>query len=231
MQNDDGGWAAFDKTRDRPILEQVPFADHNAIQDPSCADITGRVLECLAWNGFDVKHKAVRRAIEFLKRTQGPEGCWVGRWGVNYIYGTWQAVGGLARLGVDMEAEWIQRAGRWFKEVQKADGSFGETANSYLDPTLKGTGPSTASQTAWGAMALMAIFGQDDRDAERAIRWLCETQITNEVDEAGRDQRDPGGSWEETDFTGTGFPKVYYLRYHLYRLYFPLMALARYVGR
>lgn len=229
MQNEDGGWAAFDKTRDRPMLEQVPFADHNAIQDPSCADITGRVLECLAWNGFDTSHEAVRQGIAFLKRTQETEGCWIGRWGVNYIYGTWQAVGGLARLGVDMEEKWIQRAGRWLKSVQKADGSFGETANSYLDPTLKGRGPSTASQTAWGAMAMMAIYGRDDEDAEQAIRWLCETQITNEMDEAGRTRRDPIGSWEETAFTGTGFPKVYYLRYHLYRLYFPLMALARYV--
>ena len=230
MQNDDGGWAAFDKTKDRPILEKVPFADHNAIQDPSCADITGRVLECLAWNGFDRDHPAVRKAVDFLRRKQEPEGCWIGRWGVNYIYGTWQAVGGLARLGFDMNEDWILRAGRWLKSVQKEDGSFGESANSYLDPELKGKGVSTASQTAWAAMTLMTIYSADDVDAGRAVKWLCDTQIKSEEERERLGMKDPVGSWRETEFTGTGFPKVYYLRYHLYRLYFPIMAMARFVG-
>lgn len=229
MQNDDGGWAAFDKTRDRPILEKVPFADHNAMQDPSCPDITGRVLECLAWHGIRADNPAVQRAVKYIKSKQEPEGCWFGRWGVNYIYGTWQSIGGMRHIGVDMTQPWIQRAGHWLKSVQKPDGSFGESANSYEDPSLKGIGPSTASQTAWAAMTLQVVFGPDDPDLARAIRWLCNTQLSA-ADAPNRllnPDGDPPGSWVETEFTGTGFPRVFYLRYHLYRLYFPLMAIAR----
>ena len=147
MQNADGGWAAFDKTTHRPILEYIPFADHNAMQDPSCPDITGRVLECLAWHDYSVEDAPVRRAVEFIRSRQEPEGCFFGRWGVNYIYGTWQAVIGPIRSGVDRDADWIKRAGAWIKSVQQADGSFGESADSYLDPALKGQGPSTASDS------------------------------------------------------------------------------------
>ena len=226
MQNDDGGWAAFDRTRSRPILEYVPFADHNAIQDPSCPDITGRTLECLGHHGMTIEHPAVERAVEFLQRTQEPEGCWFGRWGVNYIYGTWEVLAGLRNVGVDMTEPWIQQAGRWLKEVQQDDGSFGESADSYEDLELKGVGPSTASQTAWGAMALMAAFGPDDADVHRALRWLIQTQLTADDAESG----DRAGSWREDWFTGTGFPRVFYLRYHLYRLYFPIMALGRWLN-
>ncbi|MBI1368445.1 MAG: squalene--hopene cyclase [Planctomycetes bacterium] len=214
MQNEDGGWAAFDRTISRPILEHIPFADHNAIQDPSCPDITGRTLECLGHHGFDPSHPVVQKAVKFLQFEQEPEGCWFGRWGVNYIYGTWQVVGGLRTVGVDMNQEWIQRAGKWLRGVQKPDGSFGESADSYEDPTLKGEGPSTASQTAWGAMAMMAVYGPQDAGVQRAIRWLTETQL-------------PSGTWDEKWFTGTGFPRVFYLRYHLYRLYFPIMCMGR----
>ena len=216
MQNDDGGWAAFDRTVDRPIFEHVPFADHNAIQDPSCPDITGRTIECLSHMGYGLEHPAVRKAVEFLKRTQEPEGCWFGRWGVNYIYGTWQALCGLPKVGVDVRQEWVQRAGRWLKSVQKPDGSFGESADSYEDPSLKGQGPSTASQTAWGTMGLMAVYGPHDPDVLRGIRWLLDTQL-------------PSGTWDESWFTGTGFPRVFYLRYHLYRLYFPIMCIGRWL--
>lgn len=253
MQNDDGGWAAFDKTRDRPILEKVPFADHNAMQDPSCPDITGRVLECLAWHGIRADHPAVQRAVKYIRSRQEPEGCWFGRWGVNYIYGTWQSIGGMRHIGVDMTQPWIQRAGQWLKSIQKSDGSFGESANSYEDPSLKGIGPSTASQTAWAAMTLQVVFGPHDPDLARAIRWLCDTQLKDNASvipaQAGintpssssvgegrgggssvfNPDNDPPGSWVETEFTGTGFPRVFYLRYHLYRLYFPLMAIARWV--
>jgi squalene-hopene/tetraprenyl-beta-curcumene cyclase len=230
MQNRDGGWAAFDRTEDRRILEYVPFADHNAIQDPSCPDITGRILECLSWHGYRKDHPTIARAIAYVRSHQLPEGCWFGRWGVNYIYGTWQAVIGPIRCGEDPSQEWIQRAGRWIKSVQKPDGSFGETANSYEDPRLMGTGPSTASQTAWAAMILQEIYGKDDPDLRRAILWLCSTQLSAE-DAPHRDRNpdgDPPGSWVETEFTGTGFPKVFYLRYHLYRLYFPVMAIGRF---
>jgi squalene-hopene/tetraprenyl-beta-curcumene cyclase len=231
MQNDDGGWAAFDRTRDRPWMEHIPFADHNAIQDPSCPDITGRVLECLSWHGFRTDHPAVRRAIAYVRSRQEPEGCWFGRWGVNYLYGTWQAVIGPIRCGESRDAEWVKKASAWVKSVQKPDGSFGESANSYEDRSLMGKGPSTASQTAWGAMVLQEIFGADDPDLRRAIRWLAATQLTAEdaLDPVRNPDREPPGSWVETEFTGTGFPKVFYLRYHLYRLYFPTMAIGRWL--
>ena len=232
MQNDDGGWAAFDRTRERRILDYVPFADHNAMQDPSCPDITGRVLECLAWHGFTREHAAVRAALDYIRAHQEPEGPFFGRWGVNYIYGTWQAVIGPVRCGVPRSEPWIQRAGAWIKSIQKPDGSFGESADSYIDPVLKGKGPSTASQTAWAAMVLQEVYGEDDPDLARAIRWLCRTQLDAmaAADPLANPDGDPAGSWRETEFTGTGFPKVFYLRYHLYRLYFPTMALGRYLA-
>ncbi len=231
MQNSDGGWAAFDKTKHRQILEYIPFADHNAMQDPSCPDITGRVLECLSWHGYTVNDEPVRRAIEYIKSHQHAEGCWFGRWGVNYIYGTWQSVIGPIRCGASRDEEWIQRAGRWIKSIQQADGSFGESANSYEDPSLKGQGPSTASQTAWAAMILQEVFGPNDPDLLRALTWLADTQLSasDANDPALNPDGDPAGSWCETWFTGTGFPKVFYLRYHLYRLYFPVMALGRFL--
>ena len=231
MQNADGGWAAFDRSQDRPILELVPFADHNAMQDPSCPDITGRVLECLSWQGFSKTHTAVIAAIAFIKSRQEIDGSFFGRWGVNYIYGTWQAVIGPVRCGVSAKEPWILRAGAWMKSIQKADGSFGESADSYANPALKGTGPSTASQTAWAAMVLQEVYGADDADLARAIAWLCRTQLDelSAADPLLNPDGDPSGSWCEREFTGTGFPKVFYLRYHLYRLYFPVMAIGRYL--
>ncbi len=217
MQNDDGGWAAFDRTINRPILEYVPFADHNAIQDPSCPDITGRTLECLGHSGIRPDHPAVQKALRFIEFEQEPEGCWFGRWGVNYIYGTWQVVCGLKTVGVNMKQPWIQKAGSWLRSVRNEDGSFGESADTYEDPSVKGKGPSTASQTAWGTMALMAIYGPGDPDVIRGIRYLIDTQLES-------------GTWNEPWFTGTGFPRVFYLRYHLYRLYFPIMCLGRWLS-
>jgi len=169
------------------------------------------------------------KAIAYVQSHQEPEGCWFGRWGVNYIYGTWQSVIGPIRCGVSRDEPWIRRAGQWMKSIQKPDGSFGESANSYEDPRLKGQGPSTASQTAWAAMVLEEIFGPDDADLRRALEWLARTQLTAQqaADPRSNPDRDPPGSWCEREFTGTGFPRVFYLRYHLYRLYFPLMALAR----
>jgi squalene-hopene/tetraprenyl-beta-curcumene cyclase len=215
MQNEDGGWAAFDRTKDRPILEKIPFADHNAMQDPSCPDITGRVLECLGHCNVPFDRPAVARAIAFIRSRQDSDGSWWGRWGVNYVYGTWQVLVGLRAIGQDMNAEFVRRAAAWLRGAQKPDGSWGETCESYDDVSLKGKGESTPSQTAWGAMGLMAAIGTDDPAVEKAIHWLVSNQAAD-------------GSWKEDYYTGTGFPKVFYLKYHLYRLYFPLTALARY---
>jgi squalene-hopene/tetraprenyl-beta-curcumene cyclase len=215
MQNRDGGWAAFDRNINHELLTRVPFADHNAMLDPSCPDITARVLEALGHYGFGVDHPQVVRAVAFLRQTQEEAGCWIGRWGVNYLYGTWQVLCGLQSIGFDMQDAMVRRAVAWLEKVQQAGGGWGETCRSYDDPTLAGKGTSTASQTAWALLALLAA-GEAQSDAVRAgIEYLLSNQ--------GQD-----GNWPEEQFTGTGFPKVFYLKYHLYRLYFPLMALARY---
>jgi squalene-hopene/tetraprenyl-beta-curcumene cyclase len=215
FQNSDGGWAAFDKTKSRPILEAIPFADHNAMQDPSCPDITGRVLESLGHNGFRHTEPLVRRAIAFIKSHQDKDGGWWGRWGVNYVYGTWQVLAGLRSVGEDMSADYVRCAADWLRSVQKPDGSWGESCASYEDPSLKGQGESTASQTAWGTMGVLAVAGPHDPAVKKGVDWLLDHQAED-------------GAWDERWFTGTGFPRVFYLKYHLYRHYFPLMALARY---
>jgi squalene-hopene/tetraprenyl-beta-curcumene cyclase len=215
MQNQDGGWAAFDRDINHEILTKVPFADHNAMLDPSCPDITARVLEALGQYGIRVGHPQVDRGIDFIASTQDKRGCWIGRWGVNYIYGTWQVLLGLEAAGYDMNQPMIRHAVHWLKAVQQSDGGWGETCQSYDDPSLAGQGAVTASQTAWALLGLIAA-GEAHSDAvHRGIRWLIEHQ-------------QPDGNWHEDAFTGTGFPKVFYLKYHMYRLYFPLMALARY---
>ena len=217
MQNKDGGWAAFDRDINHEILTKVPFADHNAMLDPSCPDITARSLEALGQFDIRVGHPQVDRGIDFIAQTQDKRGCWIGRWGVNYIYGTWQVLVGLEAAGYDMTQPMVRRAVAWLKQVQQADGGWGETCQSYDDPSLAGQGTPTASQTAWALLGLIAA-GEGDSDAVRVgIDYLLQTQ-------------EPDGNWHEEPFTGTGFPKVFYLKYHLYRLYFPLMALARFRG-
>jgi squalene-hopene/tetraprenyl-beta-curcumene cyclase len=215
MQNRDGGWAAFDRNINRELLTKVPFADHNAMLDPSCPDITARVLEALGQFGYRPGYPQVERALRFIARTQDRRGCWIGRWGVNYIYGTWQVLQGLEAVGFDPQHEVVRRAVKWLNEVQQPCGGWGESCHSYQDPRTAGQGPVTASQTGWALLALIAA-GEAESDAvRRGVDWLLETQQTN-------------GNWHEDEFTGTGFPKVFYLKYHNYRLYFPLMALARY---
>jgi squalene-hopene/tetraprenyl-beta-curcumene cyclase len=233
MQNDDGGWAAFDRTQDRRWMEAIPFADHNAMQDPSCADITGRVLEALVTCGVDRADPAIRRAVSYLRAEQRPQGCWWGRWGCNFLYGTWQAVGGLIAVGEDPTSPMLVRTLMWLRSVQNDDGGFGESANSYLDESLMATGPSTASQTAWGVISMMNILGPKsatDPNIKAAIAYLCRTQLTTDMPKDPPDylHEEPAGSWREKWYTGTGFPKVYYLRYHMYRHYFPVIALARF---
>jgi squalene-hopene/tetraprenyl-beta-curcumene cyclase len=215
MQNRDGGWAAFDREITRDVLTRVPFADHNAMLDPSCPDITARVLEALGGLGFRVGHSQVDRALLFLQKTQCSEGCWLGRWGVNYVYGTWQVLVGLKAVNFETGLPLVRRAAAWLKKVQQPGGAWGETCRSYDDPSLKGQGTPTASQTAWALLGLMAA-GEIQSDAvRRGINYLLATQQAD-------------GGWHEDEFTGTGFPKVFYLKYHMYALYFPLMAIARY---
>jgi squalene-hopene/tetraprenyl-beta-curcumene cyclase len=217
MQNRDGGWAAFDRDINREVLTKVPFADHNAMLDPSCPDITARVLEGLGHYGYGPDHPQVVRALAFVRRRQEKFGGWVGRWGVNYLYGTWQVLQGLHKIGFDMQDPMVRRAVGWLQQVQQRGGGWGETCRSYDDPSLAGQGTPTASQTGWALLALTAA-GEANSDAARAgVEYLLSTQ--------GED-----GNWREDLFTGTGFPKVFYLKYHLYRLYFPLMALSRYAS-
>jgi squalene-hopene/tetraprenyl-beta-curcumene cyclase len=217
MQNRDGGWASFDKDCDEQFLTQIPFADHNAMIDPSTADITGRGLETLASLGFKMDHPTVQRAMAYLAKEQERDGTWFGRWGVNYIYGTWLGLTGLNAIGEDMWEPKYQAAGCWLRAIQNADGGWGESPNTYDDPSLKGQGASTPSQTAWALLGLMAT--KDDSDGlHRGIEYLLKTQLAD-------------GSWKDASWTGTGFPTVFYLRYHLYAVYFPLLALGTYAKR
>ena len=215
LQNKDGGWAAFDADIDNEVLTKVPFADHNAMLDPSCADITARILELLGGIGYRADHPAVARGLEYLWKTQEPEGCWYGRWGVNYIYGTWQVLLGLRAVEIPADHPDFARAADWLESVQQPGGGWGETCESYDDPSLKGVGKPTPSQTAWAILGLLAAGRAKSESVRRGVEYLLETQ---EAD----------GTWDESEFTGTGFPRVFYLRYHLYRVTFPLMALARY---
>jgi squalene-hopene/tetraprenyl-beta-curcumene cyclase len=217
MQNSDGGWAAFDKDVDNELLTKVPFADHNAMLDPSCPDITARVLEALSHYGYTVGHPAVDRAVSFILARQEDDGSWFGRWGVNYVYGTWQVLVGLAAVGFDMTRPVARRGVRWLKDCQNADGGWGESCRSYDDPSTAGRGPSTASQTAWAVLGLVAAGEADTPEARAGVEYLIGTQAAD-------------GGWAEGPFTGTGFPKVFYLKYHMYPVYFPLMALARYAA-
>ena len=214
MQNADGGWGAFDRDNNCELLCRVPFADHNAMIDPSSPDLAGRVLEAFGKTGLRVGHPAVDRAVGYLLRSQEDDGAWFGRWGVNYVYGTWQALEGLRAVGVSTDEPAVVAAADWLMRHQQEDGGWGETPESYADRGLAGTGTPTASQTAWAVGGLVAAGRQGSRAVRRGVRWLVSRQ---EAD----------GSWEQREFTGTGFPQVFYLRYHYYPIYFPLVALAR----
>jgi hypothetical protein len=215
FQCKDGGWAAFDKDCTKSILEKVPFADHNAMLDPECADITARILELLGYEGWDVNHPQIEKALDYIREQQEEDGSWYGRWGVNYIYGTWQVLRGLRALGIDMNQPWLLKARDWLESVQHSDGGWGERCNTYDDPVFKGRGPSTASQTAWAVMGLLAFEDPTRASVQRGIDYLARTQNAD-------------GSWTENEVTGTGFPKVFYLKYDMYRNAWPLLALATY---
>ena len=214
MQNRDGGWGAFDRNNDSAFLTRVPFADHNAMIDPSTGDVTARVLEYLGRSKWPASDPRIRHAMNFLRKDQTAEGPWYGRWGVNYLYGTSGALRALETVGLQ-KGEECQRAVAWLREVQNPDGGFGESCGSYDDPKLKARGRSTASQTAWALIGLLAAGESTEPAVRKAVGYLLDQQREN-------------GTWAEAACTGTGFPRVFYLMYHLYRNVFPLYALARY---
>ena len=216
FQCKDGGWAAFDKDCTKGILEKVPFADHNAMLDPECADITARILELVGYEGISLDDPQVKKALQFLRDEQEEDGSWYGRWGVNFIYGTWQVLRGMRALGLNMNEPWLIKARDWLESVQhEEDGGWGERCNTYDDPVVKGQGPSTASQTAWAVMGLCAFDDPHRPSLQRGIQYLIDTQNAD-------------GSWTEHETTGTGFPRVYYLKYDMYRNSWPLLAMATY---
>ncbi|MBI1922367.1 MAG: squalene--hopene cyclase [Geobacter sp.] len=215
MQSENGGWGAFDKDNTKEILNKIPFADLEALIDPPTADLTGRMLELMGALDYPNTHPSAVRALEFIRETQEPEGPWWGRWGVNYIYGTWSVMSGLAAIGEDLSQPYIRRAVNWLKLVQNDDGGWGETCESYHDRNLMGKGVSTASQTGWALLALMAAGEAGSGAVRRGVQYLIDTQK-------------PDGTWDEEQFTGTGFPKYFMIKYHIYRNCFPLMALGKY---
>jgi squalene-hopene/tetraprenyl-beta-curcumene cyclase len=212
MQGKDGGWAAFDVDNNWEFLSDVPFADHNAMLDPSCPDITGRVMEGLARMGVAPDHPAMQRGMKYLEKTQEQDGSWYGRWGVNYVYGTFLALRGLRAAGVDDREAIVLRAGEWLRSVQNADGGWGESCASYDEHRFVAA-PSTPSQTAWAVIGLLAGGDSTSQSVQNGVEYLI------------RSQRSDGG-WDEDLATGTGFPGVFYLSYHNYRNSFPLLALA-----
>ncbi len=216
MQSKDGGWGAFDADNTRALVNKLPFCDFGAVIDPPSADVTAHIVEAFAAEG-QADHPAVRRGALWLLRAQEPDGSWFGRWGANYVYGTGAVVPALIAAGVRPSKPAIRRAVAWLEAHQNPDGGWGEDLRSYDDASLAGRGTSTASQTAWALLALLAAGEHDSAATEQGIRWLARTQ---------RDD----GSWDEPQYTGTGFPGDFYINYHLYRLAFPLSALGRYVG-
>jgi squalene-hopene/tetraprenyl-beta-curcumene cyclase len=215
MQSKNGGWGAFDRDNTKHLLNKIPFADLEALIDPPTADLTGRMLELMGNSGYTGSHPAAGRALEFIRKEQDKCGAWWGRWGVNFIYGTWSVLCGLAAIGEDMAQPYIRAAVDWLTEKQNSDGGWGESCASYHDPALAGIGESTPSQTGWALLGLMAAGETTSLTVKRGIDYLLAGQKSD-------------GSWDEEQFTGTGFPKYFMIRYHIYRNCFPLAALGTY---
>ena len=215
MQSKDGGWGAFDADNTRNLVNKLPFCDFGAVIDPPSADVTAHIVEAFAAEGRSAE-PAARRGVVWLLRAQESDGSWFGRWGANYLYGTGAVVPALIAAGVKPSKPAIRRAVAWLEQRQNPDGGWGEDLRSYDDQALGGRGESTASQTAWALLALLAAGERANPATERGIRWLAQTQRED-------------GTWDEPWFTGTGFPGDFYINYHLYRLAFPVSALGRYV--
>ena len=216
MQCQNGGFASFDKDNTKEWLNAIPFADLKALVDPPTEDITGRILEMMGAFGYGLDHPAAARALDFVKRTQHPDGAWWGRWGVNYIYGTWSVLAGLAGIGEDMRQPYVRRAVAWLKEHQLPNGGWGECCESYPNAEMMGQGVSSASQTAWALLGLMAAGEAQSPEVRAGVEYLLRTQTSQ-------------GRWDEEHYTGTGFPGHFMIRYHLYRDCFPLQALGQYL--
>ena len=215
MQSSDGGWGAFEPENTHSYLNHIPFADHGALLDPPTADVTGRCVGFLAQIGMDADHPVMARAIAYLRREQEADGSWFGRWGTNYIYGTWSVINALNAAGIPPEDPAMRRACDWLTLVQREDGGWGEDEESYAHAAHGRYTESTPSQTAWAILALMGAGQTDHPATARGIAWLAATQK-------------PDGEWDEAPYTAVGFPRVFYLKYHGYRLFFPLLALSRY---
>ncbi len=215
MQCRDGGWGAFDADNDHHYLNHIPFADHGALLDPSTADVTARCLSFLAQIGLPATHPALTRAIAWLRREQEPNGAWFGRWGTNYIYGTWSVLCALNAAGIPPEDPAMRRAVAFLLATQREDGGWGEDNETYATAPAGHHRTSTPSQTGWALLALMAAGETENPATARGIAWLTRHQK-------------PNGEWDEAPYTAVGFPRVFYLRYHGYRLFFPLLAMARY---
>ncbi|MEM9751382.1 MAG: squalene--hopene cyclase, partial [Pseudomonadota bacterium] len=240
MQCRNGGWAAFDKDNDKRILTKIPFCDFGEALDPPSVDVTAHVLEALGALGYDARHPAVARGLAYLKAEQEADGSWFGRWGVNYVYGAGAVLPALKAVGVDMRSDFVLKAADWLASTQQADGAWGESCASYMDPSQKAKGRPTPSQTAWAMMGLLAVARPEDRAAiERGVAYLTNAQAD--------------GTWDEPEYTGTGFPgygvgatirlddpklqerlaqgpelsRAFMINYNMYRHYFPLMALGR----
>lgn len=215
MQSRNGGFAAFDADNDHQWLNQIPFADHGALLDPPTSDVSGRVLTLLSMLDRPQDRTSRERVMRFLLAEQTHEGAWFGRWGTNYIYGTWSVLVALRAAGMPPDATQVRHAVTWLKSVQQADGGWGEGNDSYLDPQLRGRGArSGPTQTAWALLALMAAGEADSPAAARGVEYLLKTQVN--------------GEWQEARFNAPGFPRVFYLKYHGYSRYFPYWALVRY---
>jgi squalene-hopene/tetraprenyl-beta-curcumene cyclase len=223
MQCKNGGWASFDRDNTKMIFQYIPFADHNAMLDPPTVDITGRMLEMLALYGVTRSDPRVEKAIQFILKEQESDGSWFGRWGVNYLYGTFLVLRGLEAMGFWNHEPAVQQAAEWIRMVQNADGGWGETCGTYDDPNQRGIGPSTPSQTAWAVLGLLAAGDTRSDSVAKGIRWLVDRQH----EDGSWDELVPGRNGESY-YTGTGFPRVFYLGYHLYKQYFPLLALTTY---
>jgi len=213
MQSNNGGWAAFDRNNNKEILSHIPFADFMTPLDPASPDVTAHAIELLG--ELNKGSASLRKALDYVRREQKADGAWYGRWGVNYIYATGLVLAGLRAAGEDMKKEYVHKAASWLKSHQNGDGGWGETCHTYEDPSSRGKGQSTASQTAWALLGLIVAGEERSLKVRRGINYLLRTQQGN-------------GSWKEDTYTGTGFPRAFYLMYELYKIYFPLIALARY---